>query len=106
MYAKIKPVNTFKATATTFFIGNVTVQLGASASLQWWLHQENGDPVYTGTLELLGAEYNEWDDDAALYTVVAAKVGVTVLEVLPGGIPVLDTRTPEMPPVESPENPT
>ena len=107
MYAKIKPVSTFNATGTMLFIGNVTVQLGASASLQWWLHQENGSPVHTGTLEILGAQYNAWDDDTVLYALVAAQIGVTVLEVLPGGIPTVDTRTPEAPPGDSfAEDPT
>ena len=98
MYAKIQPISTFNAIATQLFIGNVAVHLGASASLQWWLHQDEGSPLFTGTLELVGDEYNAWNDDAALFAVVGSKIGVTILEILPGGIKVIDTRTPHVQP--------
>lgn len=99
MHAKIQPISTFNAIATQLFVGNVSVNLGASASLQWWLHQDDGSPLFTGTLELVGDEYAAWgDDDAALFAVVASKIGVTILEVLSGGIKVIDTRTPHVQP--------
>ena len=99
MHAKIQPISTFNATATQLFIGNVAVNLGASATVQWWLHQDEGSPLFTGTLELVGDDYAAWNDDAQLFPIVASKIGVTILEVLPGGITVVDTRTPHVAPV-------
>lgn len=99
MYAQIQTTGGYAPTATMLFVGNVLVELGASASVQWWLHDASGSPVQTGTLFLASEDYAAWKDDPDLFAVVASHVGCSVLHVLPGGIPVVDLRTPHVTPI-------
>jgi hypothetical protein len=83
MYATITPVQVFPSTATALFINNVTVQLGASASYQWWLQTEERGNLTTGVLSLAGAAYAAWgSDDEYLYRYSAEVLGLTIIEIV------------------------
>ena len=84
MYAIIEPVTVFPSTATALWINNVNVQLGASASYQWWLKDApEGANLTTGTINLTGAAYAAWGaDDEYLYRFTAESLGLTIIEIV------------------------
>lgn len=94
MYATITPVQVFPGTATVLFINNVTVQLGASASYQWWLQSAERGNLTTGTITLDGAAYAAWGaDDEYLYRYSAESLGLVIIDI------VRDVPAPDLPPV-------
>jgi hypothetical protein len=99
MYAIISPVQVFPSAATVLFINNVTVQLGASASYQWWLQTEERGNLTTGTINLDGAAYAAWgSDDEYLYRYSAESLGLTITEI------VRDVAPPAAPVVSPADN--
>lgn len=78
MKALISPVQVFPKTATKLYINNVSVQLGQSASFQWWLQTNDNELLTNGVITIEGQDYLSWNDDTYLYNYAANQIGVTI----------------------------
>jgi hypothetical protein len=97
MYAIIQPVTVFPSTATVFFIDNVNVQPGTSATFQWWLQDAERANLTTGTITLMGEAYAAWGtDDEYLYTYTAQQLGLTIVEIVPDAPAIIAPPLPDM----------
>lgn len=81
MKAQIQPVTIFPDTATHLEIVGVNIrQLGASgfAILVWQLTNDSGAQLKTGSVDIVGSDYQGWnEDDPYLMDIVLAKLGLT-----------------------------
>lgn len=101
MYAIIEPVSFVGGKEATRLFVTAHVSPNLEASLEWSLRNEDGTVLLSGLVGLAGAEYSAWgEDDTYLFTKVAEKLNLVVVEVLEPPPP-----PPYVPPVDAPADP-
>lgn len=86
MYATINSIQILNSTATMLYINNVNIIPGENISVQWWLRSDDGVSLNNGVINITNNDYSNWNTsnnhDEFIYSLVASKINVTILQIL------------------------
>lgn len=102
MHAVIQPVSVLGRGEANELHVVAHVSPNREASLEWSLRTDKGEAIHHGLVGLTGDEYSAWGtDDTYVFTKVAEKLNLTVVEILEPPPP-----PPFVPPADTPVDPS